>query len=150
MESMKVKDTTLGDLVSKIQGCEYKEKQVLDIDNKVWRMYVKEGGSVLKIAYISDRCDVIATEAFELSDKSKESSAIDDIIMTYDNGMNNVRNAGKKGWLLFVCELIGAGAGFAGLKTPGAVFGAALGYGAYRAIGGLIRNVEYKKLENYL
>lgn len=150
---MKIKGATLGDLVTKVLAADYEQKYSLTANNRIWRMYVKESDSILKVAYVSDCCEVIITETFQkLHDEKEEQTAIEDIINRYDTGMVDVKEIQQRKVKEVFAYVVG-GAVVVGLISKhifGVVLGGLIGSGLYESNRRDKLKIAYKGLDTYL
>lgn len=153
MLEMKIEDTTLGELVTKVREAGFEEKYSLTVDDRIWRMYNKMEGPTLHAAYVSDCCDLIVTETFQkLSDETEERKAVEDIIHNYEASREKIDNY-ESTQLKFAgpFTLAGSIVGAVVSRHPlGVLIGGALGYAASELVRKGMAKTEEGRLTAYL
>ncbi|MBU1202182.1 MAG: hypothetical protein KJ583_05360 [Nanoarchaeota archaeon] len=152
MDELRIKNISLDELVSKVRKAGYEDKYSLDADKKIWRMYTKETENILQAAYISDFCEVFATETFrKLGNHGDEQTAVRGILFTYQNHITKIDEAGQTTFLnTGIYIAVGAALGLMTRHPIGVAFGAGIGYYLSHVVKSNKIETQKTELDDYL
>lgn len=154
MEKMKIKDGSLDDLIQQIKSFGYDSVTSFSESNRKWRIYNKVEEESIKLAYISEYGEVMATQKFkQFNDTTNYQKNVRELLTHYNAGLKSVRHVKEKGeGKTWIYVGVGAVLGVFALKfVPiGLIVGGGLGYFSKDAVQEWKENRESKKLDNYL
>ncbi len=102
LETRKIEDYNLKELVEKIKRAGYAEAFSKEIRNKTWQIYTEEEKDILKVAYLSDSREFFTTDVFKKEDRNEERYDIESVIenyLRYDTSIASVKRDYAKLWL---------------------------------------------------